>query len=232
MAGTIGLAGGYLPPIWQPIEKHRGGVHLGERGFVNQVNLDPLWPSRYFGYRRPYEAEVSRSCGGGVPRNSPRREGEMNEMQGSILSVSIRAIFVCALMSLAHGAAVAQTAPLGASPRIYIEPQEGFESYIAAAIVKKKVPAVVTHNKEEAIFVLSSAVISKEESTGSKIARCLFAYCAGIGGSQTATVQLVKAKTQEVAWAYNVRKGDARAYQSSAEAIAKHLKTFLEEHPQ
>jgi hypothetical protein len=112
------------------------------------------------------------------------------------------------------------------SPRIYIEPQQGFESYISAAIIKKHVPAVVTQNKDEAQFVLTSNVQAKEESTGSKIARCLFMYCAGMQGTQTATVQLVK-KNGEVAWAYNVRKGAAQAYQSTAEAIAKHLKDFL-----
>ena len=63
---------------------------------------------------------------------------------------------------------------------------------------------------------------------GSKIARCAFAYCAGINGAQTATVQMVNPKTQDVAWAYNVRKGGSAAYQSSAEAIAKHLKHYLE----
>lgn len=120
----------------------------------------------------------------------------------------------------------------GGSPRIYIQPQDGFESYISAAIVKKHVPAVVTQNKDEAEFLLTSSVIAKEETTGSKIARCLFLYCAGAEGSQTATVQLVNSRTQNVAWAYNVQKQSAKAYQSTAEAIAKHLKKFLEEHPQ
>ena len=110
--------------------------------------------------------------------------------------------------------------------------QGGFESYLSAAIVKKHVPAVVTQHKENASFVLSSAVLRKEESTGSKVARCLFAYCAGMDGTQTATVQLVNVKTKEVAWAYNVKKHSANAYQSTAEAAAKHLKRFLEEHPQ
>jgi hypothetical protein len=118
-----------------------------------------------------------------------------------------------------------------AAPRIYIDAQDGFESYVAAAIIKKHVPAVVTQNRDEANFVLTSAVQSKEESTGSKIARCLFAYCAGMEGTQTATVQLVNSKSREVAWAYNVRKGSAKAYQSTAESIAKHLKQYLEEHP-
>lgn len=112
-------------------------------------------------------------------------------------------------------------------PKIYIQPQEGFDSYISAAIVKKHVPVVVTQNIDDAELVLTSSVKSKEESTGSKIARCLFVYCMGIGGVQTATVQLVNAKG-EVVWAYNVIKGDANRYQSTAEAIAKHLKEFLE----
>lgn len=121
---------------------------------------------------------------------------------------------------------------LGGSPRIFIEGESGFESYVAAAIVKKKVPAVVTRNREEAFYLLTSTVITKAESSGGKIARCLFAYCAGIEGSQTATVQLIKSKTNEVAWAYNVKKGGSNNFQSSAEAIAKHLKRFLEDHPQ
>jgi hypothetical protein len=112
--------------------------------------------------------------------------------------------------------------------KIYLEPQNGFESYISAAIVKKHTPVVVTRNKDEAQYMLTSAVNTREESTGGKIARCLFVYCLGMDGIQTATVQLVDIKTQEVAWAYNVRKASANAFQSTAEAIAKHLKGFLE----
>jgi hypothetical protein len=123
----------------------------------------------------------------------------------------------------------AATSSFAVEPRlaIFIEPQEGFDSYISAAIVKKQVPASVTVNKEAATHLLTSRVQEKEESGASKVARCLFAYCAGINGNQTATVQLIDAKTSEVVWADNVRKGGSKNYQSSAEAIAKHLKNFL-----
>jgi len=124
------------------------------------------------------------------------------------------------------GLALALTA--SAQTRIFIEPHDGFESYIAAAMVKKHVPVVVTKDRAEANFVLTSVVMTKEESTGSKVARCLLASCVGIEGWQTATVQLIKAGSQDVTWAYNVRKPAAIAYQSTAEAIAKHLKQFLE----
>lgn len=120
----------------------------------------------------------------------------------------------------------------GHAPRIYIPSQDGFESFLAAAIVKKHVPAIVTQNREDAQFVLAAGVQSKTETTGSKVARCLFLYCAGVNGNQSVSVQLVNTKTQEVAWAYNVNKASATAYQSTAEAVAKHLKHFLEEHPE
>ena len=112
---------------------------------------------------------------------------------------------------------------------IYVEPRGGFESYISAALVKKGVPVIVTMKRDGAAFLLTSKVEQKEESGASKVARCLFAYCAGIEGNQTATVQLVNTATQEVTWAYNVRKSGSKNYQSSAEAIAKHLKQYLEQ---
>jgi hypothetical protein len=134
-------------------------------------------------------------------------------------------------ITIAAFGAKASRAPAD-SPRIYIEPQNGFESYISAAIIKKQVPALVTLNKADAKFVLTSVVLQEKETTGGKIARCLFLYCAGIAGIQTATVQLINPANQQVVWAYNVRKGSASAYQSTAEAIAKHLKEFLEKRSQ
>ena len=134
---------------------------------------------------------------------------------------------------IAWGADPAITATVhGGAPRIFIEPDTGMVSYIAAAFVKKKVPAVVTENRDDARFVLSGTVQEKPESTGGKIARCLFLYCAGVNGTQTASVRLSDTKSKEVIWAYTVQKQSAQAYQSTAEAVAKHKKRFLEEHPE
>jgi hypothetical protein len=91
------------------------------------------------------------------------------------------------------------------------------------------VPAVIVQNKDAADYILSPAPVEqKPESAGGKIARCLFAYCAGIEGSQTASVTLIDAKTSAVVWAYNVRKAGSSNFQSSADACAKHLKNWLE----
>ena len=115
------------------------------------------------------------------------------------------------------------------NPKIYIAPQNGFESYLAGAFTKKSVPAQVVQTEETADYILSPAPVQqKPESAGGKIARCLFAYCAGIEGSQTASVTLIDTKTKAVVWAYNVKKGGSSNFQSSAEACAKHLKNWLQ----
>jgi hypothetical protein len=115
------------------------------------------------------------------------------------------------------------------NPRIYIAPSDGFESYLAAAFTKKHVPAQIVQDKDDVKYILSSPPVQeKPESAGGKIARCLFAYCAGIEGSQTASVSLTDTRTNVVVWAYNVRKQGSKNYQSSAEACAKHLKAWLE----
>jgi endonuclease V-like protein UPF0215 family len=122
---------------------------------------------------------------------------------------------------------IASTLDYAAGIKIYIDPQEGFDTYISAAFVKKGVPATLTTEEKEADYKLTSKDDKQVESTGSKIARCLFLYCIGMAGSNTAAVQLVNVKTKSVVWAYNVHKQGSGNYQSVAEAIAKHLKKWV-----
>ena len=65
---------------------------------------------------------------------------------------------------------VAAVAAFMAEPttkKVFIEPQEGgFDSYIAAAIMKKQVPVQVTKLREEADLIITNHVTEKEESTG------------------------------------------------------------------
>jgi hypothetical protein len=119
-------------------------------------------------------------------------------------------------------------------PTVYVEPQQGFETYIAAAIAKKGVPVDVVTDKTKAIYILRSAPVEvKSESTGGKIARCLFAYCAGIEDKGNVSVQLIEAGSTKMVWAYSVNKqrGGSKNQQSMAEAIAKHFKEFLPNAP-
>jgi PEGA domain-containing protein len=116
-------------------------------------------------------------------------------------------------------------------PTVYIEPQQGFETYLAAAISKKTVPVDIVTDQARANYVLRAAPVEiKTESTGGKIARCLFAYCAGIEDKGNVSVQLIETSSTKVLWAYSVnkQKGGSKNSQSMAEAVAKHLKEFVE----
>ena len=117
-----------------------------------------------------------------------------------------------------------------ARPTVYIEPQDGFETYLAAAFSKKGVPADVVTDKDKATYVLKSAPVEiQKESTGGKVARCLFASCAGIEDKGSVSVQLIETSSTKMLWAYSVNKqrGGAKNEQSMAEAVAKHFKEFL-----
>ena len=118
-----------------------------------------------------------------------------------------------------------------ARPAVYIEPQQGFETYLAAAISKKNVPVDLVTDQTRANYVLRAAPVEiKTESTGGKIARCLFAYCAGIEDKGNVSVQFISTSSTKVVWAYSVnkQKGGSKNSQSMAEAVAKHLKEFVE----
>ena len=117
-----------------------------------------------------------------------------------------------------------------ARPTVYIEPQNGFETYIAAAMTKKNVPADVVTDKSKATYILKAAPVEiKQESTGGKIARCLFAYCAGIEDKGNVSVQLIETSSSKMLWAYSVNKqrGGSKNQQSMAEAVAKHMKEYF-----
>jgi TolB-like protein len=118
-----------------------------------------------------------------------------------------------------------------ARPAIFIEAQNGFETYLAAAISKKQVPVDVVMDQTKATYLLKSAPIEiKSESTGGKVARCLFASCAGIEDKGNVSVQLIEASSSKMMWAYSVNKqrGGSKNSQSMAEAVAKHLKQYVE----
>src|SRR5215467_6393444 len=94
-----------------------------------------------------------------------------------------------------------------ARPTVYIAPDNGFETYLAAAMAKKTVPIDVVTDETKATYVLKSAPVEiKQESTGGKIARCLFAYCAGIEDKGNVSVQLIENSSSKVLWAYSVNK--------------------------
>ena len=74
-------------------------------------------------------------------------------------------------------------------PAVYIAPQNGFETYLGAAMAKKGVPIDVVTDQTKAVYLLKAAPVEiKQETTGAKITRCLFASCAGIERSDQRAV--------------------------------------------
>jgi hypothetical protein len=151
---------------------------------------------------------------GGVNRPTKTSFRESNTLK--------KTVFITALAVLSS--VVTMAAP--ATPTVYVAPDNGFEVAIVAGLAKKQVPVTITAKPEDAEFTLvANTVQVHQESAGSKIARCLFAYCIGIEDSGSVSVQLIDNHTKAIVWAYNVNKqrGGQSNQQSMAEAIAKHL---------
>lgn len=111
-----------------------------------------------------------------------------------------------------------------ARPIVYIEPADGFEVYMAAALTQKKVPVDVATSADRAQYVFRiDAVEEKKISTGSKAVNCLFANCAGNADRANTSVQVVTPDGM-IAWSYSVQKGrGTKNKQVMAESIAKHF---------
>lgn len=117
---------------------------------------------------------------------------------------------------------------------IFIQATQGFDTSLAAAMVKKHVPATVVADEDKAEYTLKAGPVdSKDESGAGKVARCLFLDCIGMNGNSEVSVQLVRNKDSAIVWAYQVRKANSGplGVQSMSEAVAKHLKNdYLNKH--
>jgi hypothetical protein len=135
------------------------------------------------------------------------------------------------------------TAPIAAGARVVIAPMGGFETYFAAAVREKKVPLVLTLDRNSAqYFVVSTNAEWRGFVYGSGASWNNSGGSAGASASSTrgleASIMIIDAKTKDVVWAYEVHKSShgslffgtlgARGQQSIAEACAKHLKVYIE----
>lgn len=106
--------------------------------------------------------------------------------------------------------------------KVFIEPMEGYETALSAAILNKKVPLQVVDSKDNADYVITG---------GSKIDKAGWAKTIFISPNPhaQASIAMKDAKSGVLVFAYNVDKSNARkGDQSTAEACAKHLKEAIE----
>jgi hypothetical protein len=131
-------------------------------------------------------------------------------------------LFTIALCLGISGVAVGQQR-IPAGSKVYIEPMNGFETYMAAAIEKKKVPLIVVSDESVADYVMSGNA-EHQKAGWAKVA-----FTGNIQSDEQASISMVGTKTKELVFAYAVnKKNTLHGEQTSAEACAKHLKEKIE----
>ena len=106
--------------------------------------------------------------------------------------------------------------------KLYIQPMDGFETYLSAALLKKKVPVMVVDDASKADFI----VVGTSHVDKAGWAKTIFV---SPNPHAEASISIKDAHTGNLVFAYNVDKSNAvRANQSTAEACAKHLKEDIE----
>jgi hypothetical protein len=135
--------------------------------------------------------------------------------------------------------ALAQGPQLHTGSTVYIAPMDGYETYLAAAIVKKQVPLVIVADKDKAEFTITSNVSQRAPTTPAVVINNTngvnnnsphSGYPApGSFGRTNASISVIDNHSSQVAFAYAVGKAaNTNQLQSTAEACAKHLKEFIE----
>ena len=102
--------------------------------------------------------------------------------------------------------------------RIYVAPMDGFENYVVAGIMKKKVPVQIVGDRSKADYEIRGA--SETERAG--WAKMFF--LGSDHSNDQASIVITDLKSNNVVFAYSVNKHTSvRGKQSTGEAIGKHL---------
>jgi hypothetical protein len=133
--------------------------------------------------------------------------------------LAIAVVLLCSTLPF-ESLAAGRLAP---GSKIYVEAEDGFDTYLTAALEKKHVPVTVVGVKEKADYVLSG--VSDHQKPGWAKTLAL----GQIHSDDQASVKLVDIKSGEIVFAYAVnKKNTIHGRQTVAEACAKHLKEAME----
>jgi hypothetical protein len=153
--------------------------------------------------------------------------------------------------------AFAQVPAIHSGSTIYIEPMDGYESYLAAAFVKKHVPLAIVTDKDKADYIIKSTVSQNVPSTpqvvvnntatatinqgdnsnqawnqgwasGQQAAARRAATKAALG-STNVSISLIDVHSSQIVFASSAgSSGTTDQSTKTAEACAKNLKEFIE----
>lgn len=115
----------------------------------------------------------------------------------------------------------AKSIPAGA--KVFLEPMGGFDTYLKAAMTKKKVPLQIVEDKAQAEFIITGHSESQKASTAKKV------IMGNFHSNEDASINVSSVKTGDIVFAYEAHKdSSAHGQQSTAEACAKHLKDQID----
>jgi hypothetical protein len=167
----------------------------------------------------------SNNPGFGVQDRLKGKNMTQPKMKQALLVLGLATAVLASASAAQEGKSVDQSGkPIERKSRIFIAPIEGgFDTFLAAAIIKKQVPVVVVTDKTKADYEITG--IANTEKAG--WAKMLF--MGTDNSNDLASFKMVRIDNDEVVYGYSVRKGNSyRGKQSAAEACAKHLKERIE----
>jgi hypothetical protein len=122
---------------------------------------------------------------------------------------------------------------------VYIEPMNGYETYLSAAIVKEHVPLVVVADKDKADYIIRSTVtqttpsepavvVNNTNANGSNVSNRGNggSYAAALAASRSvsASISVIDPRSSQIVFASSA---DSYGFKSTAEMCAKPLKEFI-----
>jgi hypothetical protein len=106
---------------------------------------------------------------------------------------------------------------------MFIQPMDGFEAYLTAALAKKNVPVVVVATREKADFDISGSAATQKPGWARTV------FIGQTNPDAQASITVTNVQTDVVAYAYSYQmQNSLRGQQSAAESCAKHLKDWIE----
>jgi hypothetical protein len=111
-----------------------------------------------------------------------------------------------------------------AGAKVYVAAiPDGFDTYLKAAIDKKKVPLQVVEKREDANYEITGTSETHKAGTAKIL------ITGSWHSNEEASIRMSDLKSGEVVWAYSANKqNSAHGKRSTAEACAKHLKEAIE----
>jgi len=113
---------------------------------------------------------------------------------------------------------------ISSGAKVYVAAiSDGFDTYLKAAIDKKKVPLQVVEKREDADYEITGTSETHKAGTAKIL------ITGSWHSNEEASIRMSDLKSGEVVWAYSANKqNSAHGKQSTAEACAKHLKGAIE----